>query len=92
MLETIILLVFCGLVGLASLAVVVWLGVSGSLLTLDGLAFALISLTLGGFFMFNIAWSLRSGELRAVLNHLLKKRAAAKREETPAGDSGAKPA
>jgi hypothetical protein len=69
MLETIILLSFCLLGGLGSLAVVVWLAVTGSLLTMDGLAFALISLTLGGFLMFNVAWAVRSGELKALLGH-----------------------
>jgi hypothetical protein len=90
MLEAIILLAFCGLVGLASLAVVVWLAVSGSLLSLDGLAFALISLTLGAFFMFNIAWSWRTGELRALLGQLRKKKATTPSEGAPAGESGAK--
>jgi hypothetical protein len=74
MFETILLLAFCLLIGLASLAVVLWLLVTGRLLTLDGLAFALISLTIGGFFMFNVAWSLRTGELRALLGQLGKKK------------------
>jgi hypothetical protein len=81
MLETIFLLAFCLLIGLASLAVALWLAVSGRLLTLDGLAFALISLTIGGFFMFNIAWSFRTGELRALLGQLGKKEPKAASED-----------
>lgn len=81
MLETVILLSFCLLVGLASLGVVVWLAVSGALFTLDGLAFALISLTLGAFFMFNVAWSFKTGELRALLGALRKDKAAQAGEE-----------
>jgi hypothetical protein len=72
MFETIILLAFCLFVGLISLAVVVWLAVTRALLTLDGLVFALICLTLGGFMMFNVAYSLRTGELRALLGQLKK--------------------
>jgi hypothetical protein len=81
MLETIILLAFCGLMGLASLAVFLWLLVSKAIFTMDGLAFALISLTIGGFFMFNVAWSLRTGELRALLNQMGKKKAKEKSEQ-----------
>lgn len=81
MLETVILLSFCLLVGLASLGVVVWLAVSGGLFTLDGLAFALISLTLGAFFMFNVAWSFKTGELRALLGALRKDQAGKVGEE-----------
>lgn len=80
MLETILILSFCLLAGLASLAVVIWLAATGALFTLDGLAFALISLTLGGFMMFNVAWSFYKGELRALLSRPAKKKA----EEKPA--------
>jgi hypothetical protein len=81
MLETVILLAFCSLMGLASLAVLLWLAESGTLLTMDGLVFALISLTVGGFFMFNVAWSFRTGELRALLNQMGQKKANEKSEE-----------
>ena len=67
MLEALILLGLCALAGLASVVVVIWLLATGSLLSLDGLAFAFISLTLGGFFVFNIGWSLYTGELRQLL-------------------------
>ena len=80
MLETVILLAFCSLMGLASLAVLLWLAVSGTLLTMDGLVFALVSLTVGGFFMFNVAWSFRTGELRALLNQMGQKKANEKSE------------
>jgi hypothetical protein len=84
MLETVILLAFCSLMGLASLAVLLWLAVSGTLLTMDGLVFALISLTVGGFFMFNVAWSFRTGELRALLNQMGQKKANEKSEKEDA--------
>jgi hypothetical protein len=87
MLETIVLLSFCVLVGLASLAVVVWLAVTGALFSLDGLAFALVSLTLGGFMMFNVAWSLWKGELRALLAQRGKSMAVEKPEAKPAGSA-----
>lgn len=81
MLETIILLSFCLLVGLASVAVVIWLAASGGLFSIDGLAFALISLTLGAFFIFNVAWSFKRGELRALLGHLSEHHSKAKPKE-----------
>jgi hypothetical protein len=85
MLEAILLYSFCLLVGLASLAVVVWLAATGALLSLDGLAFALISLTLGGFMMFNVAWSAWKGELRALLARPKENVAGEKSEAPPAG-------
>ena len=72
MLETAFLLAFCLLMGLLCLAVVVWLIVTGRVFGLDGLSLALISLTLGVFFMFNVAWSRHVGELQEVLKHFRK--------------------
>ncbi len=72
MIETAFLLAFCLLMGLLSLVVVVWLIVTGRIFGLDGLSFALISLTLGVFFMFNVAWSMHTGELQEVLKHFRK--------------------
>ena len=68
MLETIILLALCCLVGLASFMIALWQLLPLQAITMDKIAFALISLTLGGFFMFNVAWSFRTGELRALLS------------------------
>lgn len=85
MLETAILLSLCGLVGLVSVGVVIWLTISGALFTLDGLVFALISLTVGAFFMFNIAWSLYTGELRALRDGLCKGASADKSVKEPPG-------
>ncbi len=73
MLETVLLLLFCVLMGLGALAVVAWTTLTGRLLSLDGLALSLISLTLGAFFMFNIAWPMRTNELQGVLNYLREK-------------------
>ncbi len=73
MLETALMLLLCLLVGLLSLAIAAWLALTGRILTLDGLALALIVLTLGGFFMFNAFWSYRTGELRDMLEYFRKK-------------------
>lgn len=68
MLETIILLALCCLVGLASFVIALWQLWPLQAITMDKIAFALISLTIGAFFMFNVAWSFRTGELRALLS------------------------
>lgn len=73
MLENVLLLAFCLLVGLLSLAVCIWVIVTGRIFYLDGLLLVLVSLTLGGFFMFNIFWSIHTGEMRAVLNYLRRR-------------------
>ena len=72
MVESVIELVLCLLVGLACLAVVVWDVASGRIAYLDGITLAILSLTLGGFFMFNVAWSWRTSELRELLDGLRK--------------------
>lgn len=81
MLETILLLGLCCVVGLASLAIALWQLFPLQSITMDKIAFALISLTLGGFFMFNVAWSARTGELRALLGRREKKPAEEKTEK-----------
>ena len=81
MLETIILLALCCLVGLVSFAVALWQLLPLQAITLDKIAFALISLTIGGFFMFNVAWSFRTGELRALMSQGGKKPAEEKVEK-----------
>jgi hypothetical protein len=73
MLETALMLGFCLLAGFISLLVVAWLAVAGRILTLDGLTLSLICLTLSAFFAFPVFLSYRNGELRAVLNHYLKR-------------------
>ncbi len=85
MLETIILLAFCCLMGLLSVVVALWVLLSGGPIAMDKIAFALISLTIGGFFMFNVAWSFRTGELRALLNQVHQKKATP--EAKPEGSS-----
>lgn len=70
MLQSVLLLAFCLFMGLLSLAVCIWVALTGQLFTLDGLLLVAISLTIGGFFMGNFAWSVYSGELREVLNDL----------------------
>lgn len=81
MLETIILLALCCLVGLASFVIALWQLLPLRAITMDKIAFALISLTIGGFFMFNVAWSFRTGEMRALMNQREKKPAEEKSEK-----------
>lgn len=87
MLDTVILLVFCCLVGLISFGVFIWLVTTRNLFTLDNLSLALIDLTLGAIFMANLAWSLHKGEVRQILDFYRKKsggrRAPAETPESP---------
>jgi len=68
MFETLLLLLFCALIALLGLAIVLWLIVTGRILTLDNLLLSLIGLTMGGIFGGLFAWSVRSGEFQAALN------------------------
>jgi hypothetical protein len=81
--ERLVEVAICLLIGLASLAVVVWLAFTGRLAYLDGISLALISLVIGGFFLFDVFVAYRSGELNEILG---RRKAAAS-----TGDSG-KPA
>ncbi|MGO9272295.1 MAG: hypothetical protein ACLQOO_19040 [Terriglobia bacterium] len=65
--ESIAELGFCLLVGAIALAVVVWEIATGNIAYLDGISLSLISLTLGGFFLFDVFWSYRSGEIKELL-------------------------
>ncbi len=69
MLETLLLLFFSALIALLGLAIVLWLIVTGRILTLDNLLLSMISLTIGGIFGGLFAWSVRSGEFQAALKH-----------------------
>jgi hypothetical protein len=75
--ESIAELGFCLLVGAIALAVVVWEIATGNIAYLDGISLSLISLTLCGFFLFNVFWSYRSGELK----ELLKKKSEARSQK-----------
>ena len=75
MLQSAMLLLFCLLVGVLSLAICVWVAATGQLLTMDGLLTIAISLAVGAVFMANIAWSFHSGELKAILRQLRRRRA-----------------
>jgi hypothetical protein len=68
MLETLLLLLFCALIALLGLAIVLWLILTGRILTLDSLLLSLIGLTMSGIFGGLFAWSVRSGEFQAALN------------------------
>jgi len=87
MLETILLLAFCLIIGLIALAVCAYLAVSGQLFTLDGLLLLIICLTIGGIFVLNVVWSVYTGELKKVLEHLRKKPASSEPTSSPSGES-----
>jgi len=72
--ESIIELVICLVIGAIALAVVAWEIATGRIAYLDGISLSLISLTLGGFFLFDVFWSYRSGELKEVLSSIRKPR------------------
>jgi hypothetical protein len=80
MLDTVILLAFCCLLSLLSLAVFIWVIATRELFTLDNLSLVLIDLTVGAMFMANIAWSAHTGEVRQILDFYRKK---ARRNEAP---------
>ena len=73
MLETALMLGFCLLAAFICLLVVAWQAAVGRILSLDGLTLSLICLTLSAFFAFPVFLSFRRGELRAVLEHYLKR-------------------
>ena len=73
MLDAALLLAFCLLMGLLSLGIVIWVAIFRQLFSLDNLLLVLISLTVGGIFMANFAWSVYTGEVREVLDYLLKR-------------------
>ncbi len=87
MLQSALLLLFCLLVGVLSLAVCGWVAVSGQLLTMDGLLTIAISLAVGAIFMANVAWSVHTGELRGILNQFRKQPATAEGPGNPAGEA-----
>jgi hypothetical protein len=70
MIEPLIWLVVCLLVGLLCVAVAVWVVATGRIAYLDGLSLALMSLAVGAIFLSMVGWSYRSSELRAILKRL----------------------
>jgi len=79
--ESIAELGFCLLMGAIALAVVVWEVATGGIAYLDGISLSLISLTFGGFFLFDVFWTYRSGELKEVLSSIRKPRVEKKESE-----------
>ena len=84
MLDTALMLGFCLLAAFICLLVVAWQAAVGRILSLDGLTLSLICLTLSAFFAFPVFLSYLKGELRAVLEHCLKRSSRA-----PASDRAA---
>jgi ABC-type enterobactin transport system permease subunit len=72
MIEPLLWLALCALVGLLCLAVVVWVVATGRIAYLDGLSLALISLAVGAIFLSIVGWSYRSSEIKEILNTLHK--------------------
>ena len=70
MIEPLLWLVLCALVGLLCLAVVIWVVATGRIAYLDGLSLALISLAVGAIFLSIVGWSYRSNELKEILKRL----------------------
>ncbi len=85
MIEPLLWLVACALVGLLCLAVVVWVVVTGRAAYLDGLSLGLISLAVGAIFLSMVGWSYRSSELKEILNSLRKDKNAAPDDPTQGG-------
>lgn len=73
MLADFIVLVISALVALGALGIIVWEGIAGRLLSMDGLDLTLISLTFLAIFGGNLAWSIHTGEAQVLLRNLLKK-------------------
>ena len=72
MFEEVLLLAFCSLVGLMGLAVFLWEAASGRLFSIDSLTLTFISLTLAVIFGGNVGWSVHTGDVQRILNHLRK--------------------
>ncbi len=72
MLADFVVLVICALVALGALGVIVWEGIAGRLLSMDGIDLTLICLTFLAIFGGNLAWSIYSGEAQALLRSLRK--------------------
>ena len=70
MIEPLLLLGICLLIGLLSFAVVVWVVVTGRIAYLDGLSLALISLAVGAIFLSMVGWSYRTSELKEIVKRL----------------------
>ena len=67
MVDSIVLLAFCLLAGALAVVICAYLFITGQLFTMDGLLLALLSLTMGGIFALNVAWSIYTGELKQIM-------------------------
>ncbi len=74
MLVTVILFAFCLLTGVLSLALCGWVIFSGRVFSLDGILLVMLALLIGGILLANVAWSVRTGEFREILEELRQKR------------------
>ncbi len=74
MLEDVLLLAFSLLIGVAALAIVIWVLVTGRLLSLDGLLLTFVSLLFTVIFGGNFAWSVHKGEAQQILRAIRNRR------------------
>lgn len=70
MIEPLLWLGCCVLLGLLCLGLVVWIAITGRIAHLDGLSLALISLAVGAIFLSVVGWSYHTGELKEILKFL----------------------
>jgi hypothetical protein len=70
MIEPLLWLAACLVLGLVCLAVAVWVAATGRIAYLDGLSLALISLAVGAIFLSLVGWSYRAGELKEIMKRL----------------------
>lgn len=71
--ESLLELAISLIVGLFALVSVGWIVASGQIAYMDGIALALIALTIGVFFLFNIYLAYRAGDIQALLKSRQKK-------------------
>lgn len=87
MLDTILLMAFCLVAGLVSMGVGIYLLATGQIFTLDGIALAMISVTIGALFLLNVGWSVYTGELRRIIDAARQKSGDSSQPPSAAGSS-----
>ncbi len=88
MLQAVLLLAFCLLMGLVALAACAWVAATGQLFTMDGLLIVAISVTLGGAFVAMVVYSWKTGEVSEILNEWRSRRKASEGGGAEEGSDG----
>jgi hypothetical protein len=73
MVETVLLLVSCLLLGIGSLVLAGWLVISHQFASLDGIFLTFVCLVMALVFLLNSFWSLRIAEFRQLIQDRSKK-------------------